>query len=584
MRRSQRPRVNTLPLKSVLGVRSCSFNRFGLLVILLIGLVPPILILNFDRRIVRAENKDAQGAFFSSAPALRATAAYTPPVYSGVKTWGGAGASVPATRVAIDDAGNIFVSGQFQRTVDFDPAHLHPNAIVTSNSNTVDAFLIKFDSNRNFLWVRTWGSGVGRDAASGVVVDSSGNAYVAGLYQGTVDFGSGFIFTSNAMPPLLYGPDNNIFVAKFNPSGATQCVHTWGGTTGGEGYSIAIDRANSAVYVQGDWSTYTNTIPVDFNQNDPAHPALRYNHGFYDAFLSKFDLNGNFVWNNTWGGHGYDDGTMVTVDNLGNVYVCGMYGSTDLDLNFDPEGGPAGLGHPHGGDPSTDWKYVNVFLSKFDSQGKFKWVRTWGGLNSDDACGSVLTDQAGNVYAGGRFNCTNCNFNGDPLGVPMMISTTGFHDGFISKYNASGTLQGVSIWSGTTYEAVTGLTLDKAGNIYATGWVWGTPNNPADPNFGLKYGYAHVAVMAPFGTTQWAKTWGVSGYQTYNTPAVFDSTGNIYLAGSFQNTVNFNTDGGTDNKTAAATGTNNFDSYLMKLVGQSVPDVSRLLYLPLVVR
>ena len=90
--------------------------------------------------------------------------------------------------------------------------------------------------------------------------------------------------------------------------------------------------------------------------------------------------------------------------------------------------------------------------------------------------------------------------------------------------------------------------------------------------------------MAPFGATQWAKTWGASGYGTYNTSAVFDSTGNIYLAGSFQNTVNFNTDGGTDNRTAATTGTNNFDSYLMKFVGQSAPIVLRLLYLPLVVR
>jgi len=587
---SKHTHVNALPLKGnrlmARHRRNFSFNGFRLLIFSLIGLVPPILMLNFDPRIVRAESKDAPGSFFSSAPqavpfryppkslVLRATTVYTPPVYSGVKTWGGSGAFASAARVAVDDSGNIFVAGEFQGTVDFDPAHLHSNAIVTSNNNTMDAFLSKFDSNRNFLWVRTWGSGIGRDAANGVDVDSSGNAYVAGLYQGTVDFGSGFVYTSNAMPPAIPNPMNNIFVAKFNPAGVTQWVHTWGGTTGGEGYSLVVDRANNAVYVQGDWSTHPTTGTVDFNQNDPAHPAPRQNHGFYDAFLSKFDLNGNFLWNDTWGGHGYDDGTSVAVDNLGNVYVCGMYGSTDI--NFDPAGSSAGLGHAHGGDPATDWTYVNVFLSKFDSQGNFKWVRTWGGLQTDDAGGAVVADKLGNVYVGGRFNCTNCNFNGDPLGVPVTISTSSDLDGFISKYDSSGNFLWVRTWSGSTKEFVSGLLLDKAGNIFATGIVSGTTNPMSGAYTSAN---AHIAVLTPSGTTLWARTWGSTGFDTFNTPSAMDAVGNIYTAGSFENTVNFNTEGGTDNKTAAGTD----DAYLMKFIVQ-YQYLPSSLYLPLVAR
>lgn len=564
-------------------------NGFKLGISLLLGPILPLVLLICGSINVQAQSIDAtyfhpltRYAFSLHDPTqsleLGANAVYTPPVYSpAVKTWGGVGADTNPTRIAVDSGGNIYVVGQFKGTVNFDPAHLNATASATSANNTYDAFLVKFDSRRNFLWVRTWGGSAGRDAANGVDVDNNGNAYVAGLYQGTVDFGSGYVYTSNAMPPLLVAPDNNIFVAKFNSAGVTQWAHTWGGTKGGEGYSIVVDRLNNAVYVQGDWSTYTNTIPVDFNQNDPAHPALRYSNGFYDAFLSKFDLNGNFVWNNTWGGHGYDDGTTVAVDSLGNVYVCGMYGSTDI--NFDPEGSTAGLGHGHGA-PTEDWNYVNVFLSKFDAQGKFKWVRTWGGMNSDDAGGGVIVDKAGNVYAGGRFNCTNCNFNGDPLGVPVTLTTAGFHDGFVSKYDASGNFLWVKTWDDPSDAAVTGLALDSTGNIYATGWISGTPNNPANPNYGLKYGYAHIAGWTSDGTLLWAKTWGAAGTKTYNTPPIFDASGNIYLAGMFQSTVNFNTDGGTDWQTAVTTSPS-FDAYLMKFFTAFFPSS---LYLPMVTR
>ncbi len=217
---------------------------------------------------------------------------------------------------------------------------------------------------------------------------------------------------------------------------------------------------------------------------------------------------------------------------------------------------------------------MNVFLSKFDSQGSFKWVRTWGGLQTDDAGGAVVVDKLDNVYAGGRFNCTNCNFNGDPLGVPLTMTTSGRHDGFVSKYDSSGNFQWAKTWGGSTEEFVGGLLLNKAGNIYATGVVSGVIN---PSTYAYTTAYSHIAELTSSGTTLWSGTWGVSGYDTFNSPPALDVAGNLYVAGSFENTVNFNTDGGTDNKTATGTG----DAYLMKFIVQSLP---RSIYLPLVVR
>jgi hypothetical protein len=565
--------------------RNVSYLRLlKFLLVILVGFVVANLMQEFPPKIVFAEFHDEpiysplsiplDVSFSELSMSLEPFAApsYTNTVFSAVKTWGSSGSFVIVSRLARDDTGNLYVVGEFSGTVNFDPAHLNSNAIVTSSNHTTDAYLVKFDSNRNFQWVRTWGTGgvpgfVGsaRDAANGVAVDTSGDVYVAGLYQGAISFGTGITFTSNGVySNQLY---NNIYVAKFNSNGTAQWAHTWGGTTGGEAYSIAVDKINGYVYVQGDWSTAPLTGTVDFNQNDPAHPDVHSFNGGYDAFLSKFDLAGNFQWARTWGGNGYDDGDSVAVDSSGNIYVCGMYGSTNI--NFDPNGSDLGKGHEHG--PTTDlMRNVNVFLSKFKINGDFLWVRTWGGLNTEDAGGSVVTDGLGNVYAGGRFNCTNCNFNGDPVATPVIVSSTGNQDGFVSKYDASGTFLWTSTWGGSNNENASNLVVDASNNLYVAGMVGGVRNSI----FAYIAGDAYFAKLSHNGSTQWTKTWGGTGFDNIS-GLVVDSAGNAYLAGNFQNTVDFDPSNSVDNHTA--TGTK--DAYLMTFVAQWITDT---LYLPFI--
>ena len=143
----------------------------------------------------------------------------------------------------MDRWGNLYVAGQFSGTVNFDPAGVNPGATFSSYNGTVDAYLVKFDANGRYQWAKTWGAGssatcssigqaCGRDAANGVMVDASGNAYVAGLFQNTVNFGNGHTAVSNAP-----NGSNNIFFTKFAADGANQWVRAWGGTTGGEAYT-----------------------------------------------------------------------------------------------------------------------------------------------------------------------------------------------------------------------------------------------------------------------------------------------------------------------------------------------------------
>lgn len=523
--------------------------------------------------------RSSQFPLHAAAPALSV------PAFSWAKTWGGNGATVMAKNVKVDATGNIYTAGEFRGTVNFDPAGANPSSAVTSLNDTVDAFLSKFDANGNFQWVRTWGSGptggnpaqgYGRDAANGLALDSAGNAYVGGLYQRTVDFGSGIVRTSNA--PAGF---NNIFVAKFAADGTTQWVRTWGGTTGGEGYSVAVDTVRGAVYVEGDWSTSPNTGTVDFNPTGPTHDPHA-NHGMYDAFLSKFDLDGNFQWAHTWGGEGYDDGPGVTVDGTGNVYVGGMYGSQNI--NFDPAGGSGGLGHPATNTGNT-MLYVDVFLSKFDANGNFQWVRTWGGLNSGglgtvNAGEFVATDGAGNVYIVGRFGCANCNFNAGPTAqtLPDRHSSHGDLDAFISKYDSSGNFRWARTWGGTGWDATGSVVVDGTNNVYVGGLMVGTVDLGGGPVTSNGDWDGSLSQFTADGTFQWAKTWGGTGKDgTFG--LTVDGSGNAYVAGYFHTTVDFNPDSGT--ATHTATGVQ--DAFLSKFTITPLVLTPRL-YVPVVRR
>jgi hypothetical protein len=469
------------------------------------------------------------------------------PVYNWVRTWGGGG-NESVHNVAVDTAGNVYVVGEFAGSVDFDPS---PNGtdLHSSHNGTIDAFLSKFAPDGTFLWARTWGGGPvggtgfsGRDVPNGLAVDGSGNVYVSGPFQYTVDFNpaGGATRTSNA------GSMNNVFLSKFSPDGTFQWVQTWGPADGGaESYSLAVDASNN-VYVVGDFSGsgayFNNTAgqaPSDWHAN---HPAAQGQPTFFDAFLSKFDSNGTFLWARTWGGEGYDDGPGVAVDGVGNIYVAGMYASKTID--FDPAGGGA-TGHP-----AQDSGFVtDVFLVKFDPGGSFVWVKTMGGQGAIDSGEIVAVDAGNNVYLAGRFECTSCDFN--PGGTPEVRSSHGSSDAFVVKLDSGGAFQWARTWGGTGADLVGSLALDGANHVYVTGWFSDTAElaPAAVPLAVTSHGAKDIFLLElnPAGTFQWVHAWGGSG-DDVSFHVVPDRQHRIFVAGGTPDIVDFDPGSGVDSR------------------------------------
>jgi hypothetical protein len=256
-------------------------------------------------------------------------------------TWGGTGSDY-GNSVAVDGSGIAYISGHYQDIVDFDPG-----AGVDSHAANggEDVSLSRIDSAGNFLWARTWG-GMAHDLGYSVAVDGSGNAYVAGGFEGTVDFDPG----ANANNHTSNGSIDH-FLSKFDSGGNLIWACTWGGDGDDYPNSVAVDGSGNAC-VSGRF-----LATVDFDPG-PGVDEHKCSGGYYsfNVFLSKLDTNGNFLWARTWGA---SLGESVAADNSGNIFVSGAFTDT---IDFDP-----GLGiDNHTSNGSND-----VFLSKFPPDGNW---------------------------------------------------------------------------------------------------------------------------------------------------------------------------------------------------------------------
>jgi len=324
------------------------------------------------------------------------------------KTWGGSSYD-GGFSVAADTSGNVFVTGFFNGTVDFDLGSDVDNH--TSNGSD-DAFLSKFDSSGNFLWAKTWGGIDNNDVGVAVAVDISGNALVTGRFQSGFDFNPGSGVDNHASSGIY-----DVFLSKFDSSGNFIWAKTWGGSEGDLGNGVAVDNAENVYVTGGFWSS-----SVDF---DPGSGVDNHNtNGWADAFLSKFDSSGNFIWAKTWGGSDNNEiGNAVTVDSSGIAFVTGCFNGT---VDFDPGSGVDN----HTADGPDD-----TFLSKFDTLGNFIWAKTWGGGTDYENGYGVAVDGSGSVYVTGFFDDT---VDFDPGSGVDNHTSNDADDVFLSKFLPDG--------------------------------------------------------------------------------------------------------------------------------------------------
>ncbi|MBI2966624.1 MAG: SBBP repeat-containing protein, partial [Bacteroidetes bacterium] len=378
-------------------------------------------------------------------------AKYTP---SGALIWAkriGNTGGEEGNSIAIDGSGNIYITGYFWGTVDFDPSA----AVVNLISNGLnDIFVAKYDNNGNYLWAFNIGSGNG-DIGNSITVETNGNCYITGYFYGTADFDPSAA-TANLTPAAW----EDVFIAKYTTGGNYVWAEKIGGSGTEQGFGITYYSPTADIYLTG---YFQNT--ADFDPSAATFNLTSF--GSDDIFVAKYSDSGNLIWAKQMGGGSGDNGFSLTVDGSGNVYSTGYFGGTS---DFDPGAGTFNL-------TFTSPTVSHVFVSKLDASGNFVWAKQIGG--SSYASGSSIgLDNNNNVYTTGYFRDT-ADFDPGP-GIYNLISPSGISNTFISKLDNSGAFIWAKQFIGSGSNATgTSLVLDGNNNLYVTGYFEGTTDfNP----------------------------------------------------------------------------------------------------------
>nr|MDJ0796437.1 SBBP repeat-containing protein [Calothrix sp. MO_167.B12] len=234
------------------------------------------------------------------------------------------------------------------------------------------------------------------------------------------------------------------------------------------------------------------------------------NQGGVDVYLAKYDSDGNQEWIQQFGSLTFEDYTSVTTDTSGNIYLSGhTVGSLGGDAkNF---GQVLGQG-VDGGAPSTD-----PYVFKFDSDGNELWRTQLGTVTLDDSWGLAI-DQDGNVFLGGN---TKGDFGGENA------SSAGEYDAWLVKLNQDGQEEWVKQFGIPDYDFLWDIETDSMGNLYATGWTLGDLAGESAGSYDV-----WLAKYDTDGNQVWIKQFGTTGDDAPFTDGIeIDSNDNIFLTG-----------------------------------------------------
>jgi hypothetical protein len=446
--------------------------------------------------------------------------------------------------IAVDSSGNIYTTGYFDGTADFDPGAGVSNLTAVGLE---DIFIAKFDSSGSLVWAKSMG-GADYDGGNNIALDSSGNIYTTGYFVGTVDFDPG-AGTAN----LTSAGNYDIFISKLDNDGNFVWAKNIGGVNG-EGVGDFVLDSNGYIYAVG---SFVGT--VDFNPNVGVFNLT--SAGNSDIFILKLDNLGGLVWAKRMGGVDGDQGVGIALDSRGNVYTTGAFRAT---ADFDPGAGTFNLVSAGNND---------IFISKLDGLGIFVWAKGMG-ADGNDAGAGIALDSNDNAYTTGAFAGT---VDFDPgVGTSNLISV-GDYDIFVSKLDSGGNFIWAESMGGTAYDNGDRIVRDSSDNIYVTGSFAGTADfDPSANTVNLtSAGLIDIFVikLKSSGNLAWAKNMGGT-QDDYSRDIALDSSSQVYTTGYFAGVADFDPGAGVFNLTSAGS----YDIFVSKLKN------GVFLYLPLVIR
>lgn len=270
--------------------------------------------------------------------------------------------------IAVDNSGNIIITGQFAGTATFGGFTL------TSTANNINVFTAKLNgATGTFIWAEG-GTGKHTDRGLGVACDPSGNVYITGQFTDTITFAT----------PHYSNLFNAIFVVKYNSAGIEQWITTAGAGTYNIANAIAVDNSSN-VYITGNFTGTLTFFTTPIVTLTDAYPNR--------IFLAKYDQNANLLWDAADGSTNPVSANAIALDGSGNPYIIGNF---DCIMNS--------YADRYGQGTFNSVGYWDIFNAEYSSSsGVWQWSRQIGGHGNNYGYGIAVSPTA-NIFDAGSFD------------------------------------------------------------------------------------------------------------------------------------------------------------------------------------
>jgi len=375
----------------------------------------------------------------------------------------------------------------------------------------------------------------GFDQVVDLAADPDGSVYVAGTFDGSVDFDPGtgtFFLTSLGL--------SDGFLAKYTATGALVWAGRLGGTSADTVTSLWRDATGNLILGGG----FEGAADFDPGTGSQFLTSV----GGSDGFVAAFSAAGGLLWARRFGGTSSDMVLDVGADGSGNAYAAGVFtGQADA------------LPAP-GGQITSNGNAPDGFVLALDAGGAVRWSFGIGGVQSDGAAALTLTTD-GSVVIGGVFRGT-ADFG--PGTVTSELIAAGGADAYVASYTAAGTLRWARALSGTADEDVQigGLAADGSGGVAVSGSFAGT--TVFSPGAG-------TVSRTSLGASDWyaarfdgsgilLTVFSVGGAGPDIAPRLsVDADGNLLVTGGFRGSVDF--DPGSSSQILTSLATSGSDAF-----------------------
>jgi gliding motility-associated-like protein len=342
-----------------------------------------------------------------------------------------------------DNKSNIYISGTFSGTATFTTTS-GSSQTITSNGS-YDIFFAKYDTLGVLQWVLKSG-GVDADEGCTVGIDNNGNIFIGGYFRSTAVFSTNVGSTQS----VLSSGAQDIFVAKYLPTGALQWVRTAGGFGIDLASSIAFDNQNN-LYVAGNFGHTGNSCT--FGSNTIANSSN------WGGYVAKLSSNGVWVWVNGMSGSADEGISSCIVDENCNVYTAGHFGLGNTSFSSLFPGSSVSL--------ISNGDY-DLCVSSYDSSGVIRWAKNMGSSSTEYGL-DIVINKANNLAVSGTFSST-ANF-----GNSVSLTSNGAKDGYVCQLNpANGNAISAVKVGGSGDDYCYKTIPDYVGNMFSCGFFTNT--------------------------------------------------------------------------------------------------------------